>query len=241
MEHQEVQADGEQNEDSKLLANSYNHHNTEKRQKEWKIIGSTTQSADREIDDSTKPEQTTLEVSTTAQLEDGLTTNPNFASELEETDTSLGYVKGGKGDDDEERIFPEELRDILDQGHYLANYPKNLTSKQQPFRGGYATVKFLEGIEQCKFDDIVDRIATFARKFQSVSMTGSELAKAGFISASFTTKSPDQVLCVWCGLTLWQFGDHVNALAIHQSHNRRNCSFLQKRSQGVHHFVICIL
>ena len=198
---------------------------------------------------TSKPEQASLDVTTQAIVADDLTTEPSSVAELEEPAQDLLCevslkLKGDEVDskdypfeDDKEALFHNEIQDILyNRKNYLVSISplRSLSGSKSPaLQGGHIDLFYLNGIEQWRYEDVHDRLVTYASpSFRCNSMTASELSSAGFIYSRMETKNTDQVLCIWCGLTLWQFADHVNAFAIHQAYDKGNCSFLSKHTHG---------
>ena len=89
----------------------------------------------------------------------------------------------------------------------------------------------LQGLETHRYENLPARLITFSSyNFRSILMTGTELSHAGFIFAETTAKKADKLVCVWCGLLLWDFVDHIDAIAIHQTFSNGICEFLHKRT-----------
>lgn len=181
-----------------------------------------------------KPEPATEDVTTVAQTEDGLTTASQDAAESEPTRTT---TKKKLDDSDNEDYLPRVIRDILNPS---ISYITQDTSHYLGVQRGVLVVQNIQNLGQIQYVDILKRLETYATIFKCKYMTCTELAHAGFISFSSdrtsstsTSSSRDQVLCVWCGLTLWTFEEHVNALALHQTHGYESCKFLEEILPGL--------
>lgn len=179
-----------------------------------------------------KPEPATEDVTTVAQTEDGLTTASQDAAESEPIRTT---TKKKLEDSDNGDYLPRVIRDILNPS---ISYITQDTSSRLGVRRGVLIVQNIQSLGQIQYVDSLKRLETYATIFMCRYMTCTELAHAGFISVSShgtssTSSSRDQVLCVWCGLTLWTFVEHVNALALHQTHSHESCKFLKEILPGL--------
>lgn len=179
-----------------------------------------------------KPEPATEDVTTVAHIEEGLTTAHHDATESETTRT-----KTKKKLNDNEDYLPSVIRDILNPS---ISYITQDTSPRLGVQRGVLVVQNSQSLGQIQYVDILKRLETYATIFKCRYMTCTELAHAGFISfrsgrtsSTSTSSSRDQVLCVWCGLTLWTFVEHVNALALHQTHSHESCKFLEEILPGL--------
>ena len=73
-----------------------------------------------------------------------------------------------------------------------------------------------------KYQNYVDRIATFTAWAKSMPITAKELSHAGFVYTGF----PDKVHCPWCKLTLYNFDRQDSAFEEHVKHSK-GCLYLQ--------------
>lgn len=79
-----------------------------------------------------------------------------------------------------------------------------------------------------------DRLLTFSGSFKCQHMTALSLAHAGFI---YIGDGTDEVMCLWCGLTLSGFPGPLDAYALHQATSYlKACDFITRFSvvnQGI--------
>lgn len=185
-------------------------------------------SPDDDADVYTVPVQVSAEVTTVATVEDDLTVLPNIVSETNseshDSPTSNKSKKFKENEDDNEDHLTE-VREILRGDHCkLALLPQNCNI-------GYLSAHYLDGFLQVDYIDDFKRLQTFAGNgFHSLSMTATGLACSGFISLN--KKMPDHVACIWCGLSLWNFQERVNATAIHEALGHNSCTFLTQILPG---------
>lgn len=166
--------------------------------------------------------------------EEGLTTITSDVTESTELQQSATKQRK-KVEDDGDDIF-SDIRDVLNPPASLELEGRQCFPLSFGYRAGTLNVLYLaSSLLQAQYENKFERMLTFDRKFKSLTMTAIELAYAGFVSVDQrlpTKKCDDHVVCVWCGLTLWQFVSHVNAIAIHQTHSHHKCKFLLDIYEG---------
>lgn len=148
--------------------------------------------------------------------EDGLTTVEEVVDETAEQGKNEKKVKKFEEDDNPYA----EIREMLD-----------VTELPLAMWQGAVEISVYTGKTRPvypKYPSIESRMRTFIGYFSSV-VTCTDLANGGFVNY---VKNTDEVVCPECCLRLRNFKNHVDALAIHQTHSfNSGCAFLTENAK----------